>query len=134
MARPAGDAEDGEVRKRVRCAVVAGAAGLGIWMATMGAVPDGEYASSARTTLLWAAMIVAAGALGYALPGDSDLIALGLAGGPLLIAGWTAPRGDGDGLWVLFFPYLVFMGFVLALVAWLTGRLRIWLAATARDR
>jgi hypothetical protein len=128
MAFAGGEAEDGNV-KRVPGFVVAVLAGLGIWMATMATVPDGAYVSSARTMLLWVAMIVAAAALGYALPGDGELIALGLVGGPLLTAGWTAPRGDEDGLWVLFFPYLVFMGFVLLLIAWLAGRLRTWLVA-----
>ncbi len=107
--------------------VVAGTGGLGIWLATMATVPDGEYVSTVRTRMLWTAMLTAAALLGWLLPARSDLVALGLVGGPLLTAAWTAPRGDEDGLWVLFFPYLVVMGFVLLTTAWLAARLRIWL-------
>lgn len=131
MAFASGSADDCRMGRRILGFVLAGVAGLTIWMTTMATVPDGEYVSSTRTMLLWVAMTISAAGLGYVLREDCGLIAVGLVGGPLLVAGWTAPRGDEDGLWVLFFPYLVFMGFVLALIAWLAGRLRAWLAATA---
>jgi hypothetical protein len=119
------------VRRRAFRFLVASAAGLGIWLATMATVPRGEYVSGARTTLLWLGMITMALALGYVFPDESDLVALRLVASPLLTAGWTAPRGDEDGLWVLFFPYLIFMGFVLLLVAWAASRLRTWLDGAA---
>ena len=34
----------------------------------------------------------------------------------LLLAAFTAPRGDGDGLWVLWFAMLAVFAFVLAVV------------------
>ena len=106
--------------------------GLGTWLATIATVPDGEYVSTVRTTMLWTAMLTAADLLEWLLPARSDLVALGLVGGPLLTAAWTAPRGDDDGLLVLFFPYLVVMGLVLLATAWLAGRLRIWLDHSRR--
>ena len=41
-----------------------------------------------------------------------------------MTAFWTAPRGDEDGLWTLIFPYLIFIGLVLLLPAWIAGRCR----------
>jgi hypothetical protein len=32
----------------------------------------------------------------------------------LLLAGWTAPRGDNDGLWILWFPFIVISALLLA--------------------
>lgn len=49
--------------------------------------------------------------------------------GPLLLAGWTAPRGDNDGLWVLIFFGLPVLGGIAALVTAVAG-----LAAAARTR
>ena len=57
--------------------VVAGTARLGTWLATIATVPDGEYVSTVRTTMLWTAMLTAAGLLGWLLPARSDLVALG---------------------------------------------------------
>lgn len=131
MATGANRTEDQIMGRRV-CGLAASCiAGLGIWFATIAPVPDGVYVSSTRILLLWIAMIAAAAILGYVLANDGRLVALGLAGAPLMTAAWTASRGDGDGLWVLFFPYLVFMGFILLFVAWLAGRLRAWLIWTS---
>ncbi len=32
----------------------------------------------------------------------------------LLLAGWTAPRGDNDGIWILWFPFLLMSIFLTA--------------------
>ncbi len=68
-------------------------------------------------------MLLAAVILGAAF-GKSSLrpIALGLGLPPLLLAFWTAPRGDGDGLWILWLPFLAgFIG-VIATAAWVGTR------------
>jgi hypothetical protein len=52
-----------------------------------------------------------------------------LALGPTVLAWWTAPRGDNDGLWVLIFWFLPFLGVLAAGVVAVTG-----LIAAARRR
>ena len=123
--------KDQRMNRRIYVFLGAGAAGLVIWLATMATVADDDSPSTLRMWLLWIAMVAVAAILGYALPEDDGFIAFAMVGAPLVAAGWTAPRGDGDGLWVLIFPYLVVMGFVLWLVAWLAGRLRVWLMRTS---
>ena len=117
--------------RRVSVFIGAGTAGLVIWLATWATIADDDDPSGSRLWLLWITMVAVAAILGYAFPEDDGFIAFAMAGAPLVAAGWTAPRGDGDGLWVLIFPYLIFMGFVLWLVAWLAGRLRLWLMRTS---
>ena len=39
-----------------------------------------------------------------------EIIAISLVLPALILAIWTFPRGDGDGLWVLIFPILLFFG------------------------
>jgi len=41
----------------------------------------------------------------------------------LVLAGWTAPRGDNDGLWILWFPLL----FVFLLALGVAGVVGGWL-------
>jgi len=45
-------------------------------------------------------------------------VAPGLITVQLLVAPFTTPRGDNDGLWVLIIPIIVVFGAVLALVSW----------------
>lgn len=62
--------------------------------------------------------------LGFLSPRTrSGLIGVSFVFGPLVIAWWTAPRGDGDGLWLLWFPYLVIWG----LVSWGLAQLGVWI-------
>ena len=59
------------------------------------------------------AMIAAAVVLGAVFFRRWSSIGVGLVVPQLLVAGWTTPRGDNDGLWVLIFPMLVVLGIVL---------------------
>lgn len=70
-------------------------------------------------------MLVAAIALGAAFGKSSHLVVtLGLGLPPLALAPWTVPRGDGDGLWLLWFPMLAVFVVVLAGAAWLGSKAR----------
>jgi hypothetical protein len=51
-------------------------------------------------------------------------VSLGLGVPPLVLSPWTAPRGDGDGLWVLWVPLLALFLLALAVAAWLGGTAR----------
>jgi len=42
----------------------------------------------------------------------------------LVLAGWTAPRGDNDGLWTLWFLFLVFSIIPTAACHWIGNALR----------
>lgn len=81
--------------------------------------PDGPFAVFAGVT-----MIAAPAVLGALFPGYGGGIGLGLMGPAFLLAPWTAPRGDGDGLWVFVFFYLVVMWLPAAAVADFAGWVR----------
>ena len=49
-------------------------------------------------------------------------IAVGLVSVQFLLAPWTTPRGDNDGLWVLIIPLLAMFALVLYLVTCVCGR------------
>ena len=59
------------------------------------------------------AVLVAAFVGGFLVPKRAPLIGLMLVLPGFVMSPWTAPRGDGDGLWVLIVPMLA----VFALVA-----------------
>jgi hypothetical protein len=70
-------------------------------------------------------MLAAALLFGIVFGTDSAAhIALGLGVPPLVLAPSSAPRGDGDGLWVLWLPLLAVFLLVLAMVAVLGGLAR----------
>ena len=61
------------------------------------------------------AILVTALALGVASPKVPHLlVGLLIVGPALLLAGWTAPRGDNDGLWTLWFLFLFISAFLVA--------------------
>ena len=66
-----------------------------LWLALVVALPEDQTEAPA----FWWLMLLAATILG-AIFGRPSLVAitLGLGLPPLLLAAWTAPRGDGDGL------------------------------------
>jgi hypothetical protein len=107
-----------------RSIVIAGCTalvGLLLWLRFVVALPDGE--TSAPT--FWWIMLLAALSMG-AMFSSQYLVAvsLGLGVPPLVLSPWTAPRGDGDGLWLLWIPLLALFLLVLAAAAWLGGAAR----------
>ena len=52
------------------------------------------------------------------------LLALALSLPQVVLAFWTAPRGDNDGLWVLWMPLLLLFGAFLVIPTWLGGWFR----------
>jgi hypothetical protein len=93
--------------------------GLGAWLATAAHAPryssNGEHTAALRA---YVAILVAAALIGgWIAPRSAGVIggALGLPG--LILSPWTAPRGDGDGLWILIIPMLFSLCFVLILIA-----------------
>ncbi len=95
--------------------------GTALWLALVVALPDGRTTSPA----FWWLMLVAAIGLGAAF-GTPCLLAvtLGLGLPPLVLAFWTAPRGDEDGLWLLWLPTLAGFVAVIAVAAWLGAKAR----------
>ncbi len=58
--------------------------------------------------------------LGTFDPKSSHLrVGLLMAAPGILLAAWTAPRGDNDGLWLLWFPLLCISSFLLAGFHWM---------------
>jgi len=114
---------EGLTRKDRLVLACSGAVGLVAWWWAMASAPrysvDGEGGSS----LYWWALVAAAAIAGLVAPARAALVALALGGPGLALAGWTAPRGDNDGLWLLIFPMLAAWVLVLAVVAEVAGRL-----------
>jgi hypothetical protein len=95
--------------------------GASLWLGLVVALPDDQTTGSS----FWWLMLLAAFTLG-ALFGSQHVVqvSLGLGLPPLVISPWTAPRGDGDGLWVLWIPLLSLFLMLLTLAAWLGGAAR----------
>jgi hypothetical protein len=102
---------------------VAGLTGIAIWTPAMAAHP--RYSRGPNEDLgsswFWNAMIAAALILGAVFARNWRVIAIGLVLPQLVLAPWTTPRGDNDGLWGLVLPFLVIFGVVLHVVAGLAG-------------
>jgi len=76
------------------------------------------------------ALFVSAFILGAADMTKSNLaVAYILIAPGLLLAGWTAPRGDNNGLWILWFPFLVVAVLPTAGCHWLGRLVRKTIAA-----
>ena len=104
-------------------AVISGALAVGLWFAL---VPhtDADNAE-ARVPAFWWIMVAAAFVLGLAFgPSRAVVVAGALALPQFVLAFWTAPRGDNDGLWVYWMPLLLVFGACLVLPAWAGGRVR----------
>lgn len=65
------------------------------------------------------AMLVAGALLGLWFGGHPLVTGAALAAPGLALAPWDAPRGDGDGLWLLVFPAIVWYGFLAAVAHWI---------------
>lgn len=95
----------------------AAAVGLVAWMHTIAAAPRYSYGdeqdmgSSVFFVLLLGAALVG----GFVVPSRASLIGTWVGVPGLMLAPWTAPRGDNDGLWIMIVPILAV--FVLVLIA-----------------
>ena len=113
-------------RQWIITGITSGAVGTVTWIATMATAPRYSYGgeqdmgSNALFVILLAAALVG----GWLFPRSSLVIATMLVVPALVLAPWTAPRGDNDGLWTLILPLLIFFGFVLGAFAWAAGWVR----------
>jgi hypothetical protein len=118
--------------------VLAGAAavGLAIWVATVATAPRYSYGDQLDmgSMALWPLLAGAALALGFIEPSASRASTVALMAPPVVMAPWTAPRGDNDGLWVLIIPLLVGFAYVLTAVSAAGGRIRQRIRRRGGDR
>lgn len=74
----------------------------------------------------WTLLLVTPLGLGFLSPRTpTGLIGGALILGPIVVAWWTAPRGDGDGLWVLVYLYLFILGIVADVLARFGRKVRL---------
>ena len=116
--------------------VAAAVVGLVTWIATMASAPRHSYGAEQDmgSPALWYVLLAAALAGGVLVPQRARLVGVLLGAPALLLAPWTAPRGDGDGLWILIVPLLAVFVLVLAAVASLGAWCRARAAGIARAR
>ena len=91
-------------------------------------LPDGHFAG---ILLLLASFAVPAALAGWRRLAAPPTIGASLALGPTLLAVWSAPRGDNDGLWTLIFFLLPALGGLAAVVAGVAGRMAVARARSA---
>ena len=111
------------MRERVLFAIAL-VAGTALWLAL---VPNDDPNADARNPAYWWLAIGVAVVLGALMRSNqSASVGAAVAVPALALAPWTAPRGDNDGLWVLWFPFLFGFLFLLAGAgatgAWMVGR------------
>ena len=110
-------------------------AGIAIWWPTMAMRPRYDYGPQPQQGSLWffPLMIGATVVLTVVLVTHAPLVVPALIAPQLVLAEFTTPRGDNDGLWVLIFPVLVVLGAALylgsAFVAWAVTQIRAALGA-----
>lgn len=102
--------------RRWRQLTISAILGLALWFGLVVIRED-----TGGSAFLWA-LLLSAVALGLRTNTDSEAwqVGAGLAGAPLLVALWTVPHGDDDGLWLLWLPFLaglVLVPTAIALVA-----------------
>jgi len=107
----------------VKAAAVSVVLAVGLWFAL---VPHSDAdRTDPRVPAFWWIMILAAGVLGVAFGrGRALIVAVALSLPQFVLAFWTAPRGDNDGLWVLWMPLLLLFGAFLVIPTWLGGWFR----------
>ncbi|HET7487123.1 MAG TPA: hypothetical protein VFJ85_04290 [Acidimicrobiales bacterium] len=105
--------------------------GAVLWLAL---VPHTGQGADARNPAYWWLAIAAAAGLGaVARSRKSALVGAAVVVPALLLAGWTAPRGDNDGLWILWFPFLAGFLVLLSVVASTTATLADRVTARRRS-
>ena len=107
----------GAALRRWQRLIVAAALGIALWVGLV-VVPEDTGGAAFLPCVLLTAF-----ALGLTTSTGSEAwqVGVGLAGGPLVLALWTAPRGDNDGLWLLWYPLLAALVLVLSLAALVAG-------------
>jgi hypothetical protein len=91
--------------------------GLAIWLPAMAAEP--RYSRGHQgSDWYFPAMFAAAAVLGVVFWRQWQVLPMGLLSGQIVLAPWTTPRGDDDGMWVLIFVFLLAMGFAFHLMSW----------------
>ena len=112
---------------------VAGVISIALWIVTLASAPrhsvGPQTAADQRATVFMVAVLVAAFVGGFLVPKRAPLIGLMLVLPGFVMSPWTAPRGDGDGLWVLI-PMLA----VFALVAVASAALGAWVHKRVGER
>ena len=111
--------------------VASAAVGLAIWMPVAMEPREQLYPMAPKSELpasWFPLMLLAPIVLGFVFSRSWSVVPTGLLLPQFVLAPWTTPRGDNDGLWVLVFPTLAFL-FVYALLvaaasSWAAGRLR----------
>lgn len=98
---------------------LAAAIGSAIWMATVTDFPGDEFASIHPFVLVVTIIVLAAVMMGLGMlfPCAVKWLSGGLAFGPLLLAPFSASRGDNDGLWTFVFLYILGIAFAFSVPA-----------------
>lgn len=102
-------------RSAQTCAI-SGAVAAVIWLALVPQMGQSETADP-RVRAFWLVQVGAAVLLGVLRRSQAVSIGIGMTVAQLVAAGYTAPRGDNDGLWLLWFPVILGFGVVLGLAA-----------------
>lgn len=92
------------------------------------AVVPGRDGSQVSGGPYFAALMTCAALIGVSLGGHPLVNGALLTAPALLTAGWLAPRGDEDGLWLMWFPAIVFGVFAAAVAHW--AAVAAWSRAT----
>jgi hypothetical protein len=106
-------------------AIVAVVLGIVLWWRFFGSAPrysDVNEDNGDASFFLW--MIATAFVIGFFARDRAGVCGVALGVPPLVLAPWTAPRGDGDGLWTLIIPILFLFIFVVVGASAAAGRLR----------
>lgn len=104
--------------------VIAGVLAAAVWGWTMGSAPRHSHGAEQDVGNFGACVLALAATafiMGALAPRHATMIGVVTAGVPLLLAPSTAPRGDGDGLWVMVLPALALWCVVTVAVAWVGG-------------
>jgi hypothetical protein len=103
---------------------VSAAVGLVIWIPTMAAEPRYSDAPNEANGSPWVFPLtfLAVVILASLFSRDWQVVASGIATAQFLMAPWTTPRGDNDGLWAVIFVVLALLFVIEHLLAALTGK------------
>lgn len=108
--------------REVLRAAVCVALGAAAWVLL--AVLPGRDGSQVDAGPFFVALMACAALVGAWLGGHPVVAGALLAAPALITAGWLAPRGDEDGLWILWFPVVVFAAGAAAGAHWAAAEAR----------